>query len=127
MRLEVVAFNEARELEQVAERVVSRRPQLVFQHRALEFLELGRRLRRLGFSGHLTYGGQYPTMAHVDLIAHEPFLDSVVLHEGEATVVELAHALDRHLALSSVAGLARRGNDGRLELTPPRRGGFLVS
>jgi anaerobic magnesium-protoporphyrin IX monomethyl ester cyclase len=67
-RVDIVGFNEAGELDAVAAHVMRCRPELVglgmqFQHRALEFLELGRRLRDLGFQGHLTCGGQYPTMA----------------------------------------------------------------
>ncbi|MBN1610083.1 MAG: B12-binding domain-containing radical SAM protein [Polyangiaceae bacterium] len=124
-RVEVVAFNEASELEAVAEQVTRRRPELIglgiqFQHRAIEFLALARRLRELGFRGHLTCGGQYPTMAYRELIAHEPCLDSVVLHEGEATMVELARALTGREALATVSGLALRGPDGTLERTAPR-------
>jgi anaerobic magnesium-protoporphyrin IX monomethyl ester cyclase len=124
-RVEVVAFNEAGEVEEVAERVMRGRPELVglgiqFQHRALEFLELARRLRDLGFRGHLTCGGQYPTMAHRELIAHEPCLDSIVVHEGEDTIVELARALTRREALANVSGLALRGRDGTPERTAPR-------
>jgi anaerobic magnesium-protoporphyrin IX monomethyl ester cyclase len=123
--VEVVAFNEAGELESVAEQAMLRRPELIglgiqFQHRALEFLELARRLRELGFRGHLTCGGQYPTMAYRELTAHEPCLDSIVLHEGEATVVELARALVRREALTGVSGLALRGPEGTLVCTAPR-------
>ena len=123
--VEVVAFNEASELERVAQRVVSRTPNLVglgiqFQHRALDFFELGRRLRCLGFRGHITCGGQYPTMAFGDLLAHEAFLDSVALHEAEHTIVELARAVDRSEPLSTVSGLAFRDANDRVVKTSPR-------
>ena len=67
-RVDVVAFNEAAQAEAVARRLLARRPRLVglgiqFQHRAHDFLALARRLRKAGYRGHITCGGQFSTMA----------------------------------------------------------------
>jgi len=120
-RVEVLAFNDGCQLEPLARRILDDGPDLVglsiqFQHRAHEFLLLARRLRAGGYRGHITCGGQFPTMAWSEVIRGGWGVDSVVLHEGERTVVELLEALAGGRALSGVAGLALPG--GR---TAPRR------
>ncbi len=107
----IVPFDEAKEREAVARRVLASRPELVglgiqFQHRAHDFLALSRRLRALGFRGHLTCGGQFPTMAFREVLTRDNGVDSVVLHEGEETVVELADAVSRGAPVRAIHGLA---------------------
>jgi radical SAM superfamily enzyme YgiQ (UPF0313 family) len=107
----IVPFDEAKERESVARRVLASRPELVglgiqFQHRAHDFLALSRRLRALGFEGHLTCGGQFPTMAYREVLTRHNGVDSVVLHEGEETVVELAEAVSRGAPIRAIRGLA---------------------
>jgi radical SAM superfamily enzyme YgiQ (UPF0313 family) len=122
-RVEVVGYNDLDELDQVVERVMHHRPRLVglgiqFQHGAYDFLRLAERLRLAGYSGHITCGGQYPTMAWQEILEHEPAIDSIVLHEGEETIVELCQALTTERDLGQVAGLGVRGPTRR---TAPRR------
>jgi anaerobic magnesium-protoporphyrin IX monomethyl ester cyclase len=124
-RVNVLAFDDATTTDEVAQAVVSRRPHVVglamqFQHRATAHVGLARRLRELGYAGHITCGGQHPTMAHQELLADVPAIDSVVLHEGEQTIVELVAALESGRSLATVSGLAIRGPDGVPTRTPPR-------
>ena len=124
-QVQVVAFNEARELETVAERILRYRPKVVglgmqFQHRSADFLQLALELRNSGYDGHITCGGQYPSMAWVEVIENEPSVDSIVLHEGESSIVELCETLQRGRELDGVAGLALRTADGRARRTAPR-------
>ena len=68
-RVEVVPFNASNEIDSIAKRIASANPELVglsmqFQHRAHDFLALAKRLRARGFRGHVTCGGQHPTMAY---------------------------------------------------------------
>ncbi len=125
-RVDVVAFNEVNELDDVVGRILARRPALVglavqFQHRAWEFLLLSRKLRSAGFQGHITCGGHWPTLASAELLTHEAAVDSVVLHEGESTIVELAAALAQRDGLGRVPGLALRDAHGGPYRTAPRR------
>lgn len=81
----------------------------------------------------LVYGGVYPTYAHQAVLRDHPALDAVVRGEGEATVVELAAALDagrsggRSPDLSGILGLTwRRGRERDAEIVvnanrPPLR------
>ena len=71
-QVHVVPFNELSELDDVAERLLRYRPKLVglgiqFQHRSSDFLSLARELRRREYHGHVTCGGQYPSMAWAEV------------------------------------------------------------
>ena len=122
---EVIPFNEAGQTEEVARSAAKRKPDVIglsmqFQHRGFEFLALARRLRALGFRGHITCGGQFPTLAWNEVLDSTPSLDSIVLHEGENTIVELLAALQSRAPLDQVPGLALRGSNGLPHRTAPR-------
>ncbi|MBN2195184.1 MAG: radical SAM protein [Polyangiaceae bacterium] len=124
-RVEVVPFNNYDELDAVMARLRAARPGLIglgmqFQHRARDFVMLARGLRAGGFRGHLTAGGQYATLAADELVSSEGALDSVVLHEGETTVVDLVGVIERGGSLAAVPGLVVRGHDGAPQRTAPR-------
>jgi radical SAM superfamily enzyme YgiQ (UPF0313 family) len=124
-QVDVIAFNEARELNLVAERIVRLRPKLVglgiqFQHRACDFLMLAKELRTRGYRGHITCGGQYPTMAWSEVLEHDPAIDSIVLHEAEGSIVELCEALSSRQNLATIPGLALRNADQGSARTAPR-------
>jgi len=125
-QIEVLAFNEIAQLEQVVTRVVEDRPDVVglsiqFQHRAHAFLCVARRLRECGFSGHITCGGQFPTMAWREVLSDGWGVDSVVLHEGECTIVELLDALASGRSLSEIPGIAVGGESRLATCTEERR------
>jgi radical SAM superfamily enzyme YgiQ (UPF0313 family) len=122
----VVPFNDASELDAVARRALEGAPDVIglsmqFQHRAAEFHALARRLRQLGFRGHLTAGGQLATLAWREALAPELGLDTVVLHDGEETFAELLAAIERGAPLEPIAGLALRTADGVPFRTAARR------
>lgn len=122
----VVPFNQPAEGVSVARKVLALAPDVVglgiqFQHRAHEFLNLARQLRALGYKGHVTCGGQYPTLAWRETLAPRYGIDTVVLHEGEHTVTDLLAALRDGLALATVPGLALREASGEPARTAGRR------
>jgi hypothetical protein len=126
--VEVLPFNQARHASDLAQIIAARAPAVVglsvqFQHRAYDFLALGRKLRAAGFRGHLTCGGQFPTMAYREVLDAEAGwgMDSVVLHDGEQTFVDLLRALGNGGAIAQVPGLAVRAEDGRAVRTAPRK------
>jgi len=125
----VMPFNDGGSAEEVATRIAAARPEVVglslqFQHRAAEFLLIARRLRELGFAGHMTCGGQLATLAWRELLEGAPWLDSVVLYDGEETFVALLAAFEAGAPFAQVAGLALPGRDGdaptRTEVRPPQ-------
>ena len=116
-RVRVVTFDRAGQIGSVAERVVATDPDVVglsvqFQHRGAEFMSLARRLRRDGFDGHLCCGGQFPSLAWREVLGDGNGVDSVVLHEGEKTLVALLDALSTGRHLAEVSGLAVLSDDG---------------
>ncbi len=109
--------------EAVAGRALALKPvllglSLAFQAHAPRFLALAARLREEGYTGHLTVGGQFATVAARRLLELSPALDSVVRGEGEETLVELAAALENGCDLSEIPGITFR--NGTTVETPPR-------
>jgi radical SAM superfamily enzyme YgiQ (UPF0313 family) len=96
----------------------------VFQLRGREYYDLGRALRRDGYRGHITAGGHFATFAYKEILRDLPELDSIVRHEAEETIVELADALGRGATpdeLARISGMVVRG--GQDGLLVPRRAG----
>lgn len=113
----IVAFNHVGQTASVAQSIVEQGADVVglsiqFQHRVYEFLGLARKLRSLGFRGHITCGGQFPSLAWKDTLDPKHGVDTVVLHEGERTIVELLAAIENGRRLAEVPGLAVRADDG---------------
>lgn len=122
----IVPFNDAAEMDGVVARALAGAPDVIglsiqFQHRAPEFLLLARRLREAGYRGHLTAGGQFPTLAWREALSPVHGLDSVVLHDGEETLVDLLAAIDGGGPIREVRGLALRADDGAPFRTEARR------
>jgi radical SAM superfamily enzyme YgiQ (UPF0313 family) len=124
-RTSVVPFQSSEERALVVEKVLAARPDVVglaaqFQHRGMDYLRLARDLRRAGFRGHITAGGQFATMAHAPILSGRYGVDSVVLYEGERTIAELIDAIASGRALDGVAGLAVPDGQGGAHRTAPR-------
>lgn len=122
----ILPFNVARDTEPLVRRIVDEAPEMVglsiqFQHRAHEFLGLSRALRKAGYRGHVTSGAQFPTLAFREVLEGDFGVDSVVLHDGEETIVELARAIETGRRAHDVAGLALLGHDGIAFRTSERR------
>jgi radical SAM superfamily enzyme YgiQ (UPF0313 family) len=121
------AFACENDAEAVLADVSRQRPDLVglsitFQRRAHEFGHLAEALRRGGYTGHITCGGHFATLAHRALLDRYPAIDSVVLHEGEETLPELCAAIEAGggARLAKIRGLVFRSTDGGFGVTPPR-------
>ena len=94
---------------------------ITFQRRAHEFGALATALRAAGYAGHVTCGGHFPTLAYRELLTRYPAIDSVVRHEGEATLPELCAALEHHTGdntLAAVGGLAFRDGETIVATSP---------
>lgn len=64
-----------------------------FQSRARESLGLAERLRAAGSRTHITLGGHFATFEYENILRDYPAVDSIVRHEGEATLRELCQRL----------------------------------
>ena len=124
-RVDVLGFNDNAQIPELANRIVSSGPNVVglaaqFQHRGLDFLSLATALRKHGFRGHITAGGHFATMGCASVLAGRYGVDSVVLYDGEETIVDLLAALVAERSLAGVAGIAFRNASGAVVRTAPR-------
>jgi methylmalonyl-CoA mutase cobalamin-binding subunit len=122
----IVPFSRAADLDAAVDECLRAGPDLVglsmaFQHRAREFLDLAAALRRRGYAGHVCAGGHVPTAAWRELLAQSPAVDTVVRHDGEVTLVELAAALGEPARWRDIPGVCTRDDDGRPVAAPARR------
>jgi radical SAM superfamily enzyme YgiQ (UPF0313 family) len=91
---------------------------LIFQYYLPMFRDLISDLRRAGVRAHFTMGGHFPTLCYEDLLRELPELDSVVLFEGEVTLLELVRRLHRGGDWHGVDGIAFL--NGTAQRTPLR-------
>jgi len=110
---------------ELAGEIMSRDPKLlglavIYQAAAREQLSVVPLLRAAGFTGHITVGGYFPTLAHRAVLEWRADIDSIVRGEGEYTTLELLECLDSNGPLDNVQGLTFR-RDGTIvenELRP---------
>lgn len=121
---ELVTFNSASDASEVVS--AARDADLVglsmcFQSRAADFLEVARGIKELQSHKFIVAGGHYASCAAEPLLGNHAALDAVVIHEGEATLVEMADALPGIRShLPNIHGIAYR--DGKqIHFTPARR------
>lgn len=122
--VDIVGFNERADAPRVLQRVQQLKPllvgvQIAFQYTVEDCLWLVRALREQNYSGHITSGGHVATFCYEQLLAPGSPLDSVVRHEGEATLVELVARLVAGQDLTGILGLVHRV-DNDLVISNPR-------
>ncbi|MEO0618449.1 MAG: magnesium-protoporphyrin IX monomethyl ester anaerobic oxidative cyclase [Pseudomonadota bacterium] len=82
--------------------------------------EIAKRAREAVPGITVVYGGVFPTYHWRDILSPDTVFDIIVRGEGEATVVELAAALEANASLDAVSGLAFRDAMGRPTTTAQR-------
>jgi len=85
---------------------------------AIRILEFIRKLRKEGYTGHITLGQHFPTFNHRQILEDYPEVDSVVRGEGELTFNELAMNLKYGESLEYVKGVTFRRNGEVVENQP---------
>lgn len=79
----------------------------VYSTNYLRTLEAVTLVRNLGFKGHITLGGHYPTFNCVPIMKRHPEIDTVVMGEGEGPLNALALLLaGEGESLQSIKGIA---------------------
>lgn len=71
-----------------------------------------------GSRAHVCLGGPYTTVGRAELFNRIPRLDSVVLGEGEFTIVEQMRALERGAGMQGIQGVLYRDGDTIAENEP---------
>lgn len=111
-------------LEQMAAAILSRPCDvlgisILFQELLPRAFQLVRKVRQRGFRQYIVVGGHPSHFLYREILRDCTGIDSVVLGEGEVTVVELAAALEAGKEWQTVPGLAFR-QDGQVVTSPPR-------
>jgi hypothetical protein len=111
--------------------ILSSDPSLVgfscFYWNVLYFLKLASAVKALRPSTLIVFGGPEATGDHERLLQRQPFIDAIVMGEGEESFCDLlthlqhSHGKEIPSWLPSVHGIAYRNGSGRITQTPPSR------
>jgi anaerobic magnesium-protoporphyrin IX monomethyl ester cyclase len=113
--IDIILVDMREKLTEIIKGIINSRPlivgfSIVFQAQLDAFQELILTLRENGVHCHFTAGGHYPSLRYEELMQLIPELDSVVLFEGEHTIVELAKAIQKDLEWRGIDGIVYRIN-----------------
>lgn len=102
--------------EAVLDRVLASQPivigfSLIFQYYLHKFSALAESLRSKGVNCHMTIGGHYPSLSYEQVLNQIPQLDSVVMFEGEHTLLELVRHLAHQREWRDTPGIAYKNGD----------------
>lgn len=87
-------------------------------HPVISLIELSRFVKEHSPEIPVIHGGVLPSM-HPELTLQEPFVDAVVIGEGEETTLELSAALKRCEPIDEIKGIAFKRN-GKIVINPQR-------
>lgn len=90
-----------------------------FQEAAKEALDFISKLRKVCKDTHITIGGIYPSFSYREIMDLCSAIDTVVLGEGELTIVELVKAVLKGGDYTKVSGIAYR-DDNSIKTSTPR-------
>jgi anaerobic magnesium-protoporphyrin IX monomethyl ester cyclase len=90
----------------------------VYSTNYLATIDAVRKLRGLGFNGHITLGGHYPSFSAKEILEKHPEIDSIAVGEGEEVLCLLLERLTGGGGLQGLPGLAL-SNEGSIEFGPP--------
>ncbi|MBK7584876.1 MAG: radical SAM protein [Myxococcales bacterium] len=110
-------LNDATDLARAAHTIVTTAPDVVGLSLAdggssMLPLALGEAVRRAGYAGHITSGGQFATLAREWLLSRNDWLDSVVRFAGETPIVEIVERVTSGRPVHDLAGVTTRSGDG---------------
>lgn len=84
---------------------------LIFQFYVERFARLVQLFRSEGVDCHLTMGGHFPSLSYAHAFELMPEIDSIVLFEGEITLLELADRLSIGVEWRDIQGVAYQNFD----------------
>ncbi len=122
----IVSFIHGGEAARVARRVIRETPDLVglslvAQARYRDFARLIGLLREKGYRGHITAGGHFASLRAGEILQDTPGLDTILHHEGERRIVQLAGWLGcSPEPPESFDGISWRDANGNLRHRPAR-------
>ena len=115
----IIPLTAPADFESAAQAVVREQPHVVgisiaYEGSAWLLSALPKRLRQLGFLGHIVAGGPFATLHTQELLTATKDLNGVIRHDGEIAIVRLAEAAIGHHPLDVVPGIVLRDRDNRI-------------
>ncbi len=112
----VLPFNKRSDAPGIVKSILRRRPFLMgisvpFQSRAGELLGIAETARGAGYAGHICAGGHFATFEYERILADFPAVDSIVRHEGEATLRQICRSLRGGGEVAGLDGVVVRDGD----------------
>jgi radical SAM superfamily enzyme YgiQ (UPF0313 family) len=92
---------------------------VVYQYYITRFIELVDYLRSKGINCHFTAGGHYASLKYEELFEYIPYLDSIVMFEGENTILELAGCIQNGEDWREIKGITYK-DKGKIVKNTPR-------
>lgn len=84
----------------------------VFQPDMSMVITLAKKLRKSGFKGHITIGGQFPSFEYERILTEFKEIDTVIRSEGEQALVSLLEHLTGEIPINQVMNLVYRSASG---------------
>lgn len=78
------------------------------------------KLRQRGYSGHITYGGHFASLAIREILTDDNWVDSIIIGEGEITLCELVKRISNGEGYKDILGLAYRNKNGEIIINTHR-------
>ncbi len=72
------------------------------------------KLRKMGFNGHITYGGHFPTLAYNEVFEEDINVDSIILSEGELIMLDLLQCLIDGKSIKNIEGIVYKDERGKI-------------
>lgn len=79
-----------------------------------EIIDVVKELRKTNKKVHITVGGHFATFMYKELLNFKNIFDSVVLYEGEETMIELAETLSNGKSLDKIEGIAYKNHKNKI-------------
>ncbi len=119
--VEMIDFCE--DADHIAQYLISHQPlvvgfSLIFQCFLPDFKRVAGRLRSAGITSHFTIGGHFPSLCPEEVLKQIPELDSVVICEGEETLVKLVQRLSKGQDPLETSGIAYLCDDEVVKTKP---------
>lgn len=92
----------------------------VFFNNITHTIRMIKDVRKMGFKGHISIGGMWPSFKYKQILNQVKEVDSVAVGEGESLSVCLADSILNGKDLKDICGLATRGLDDSIHFIPEK-------
>lgn len=113
-------YFERNTMEKIVDEIIKTNPvivgvSLIYDLHVFNAIKLITLLRYKGYSGHITLGGTFISLAYTRFLKNFDYIDSIIIGNGEMVFYKLYRALTTNGNLYGIPGLALRDKNGNIE------------